>query len=381
MKPTPKNSNSKYFLIADIHFSKTKEIIGFVNPMEEFITKFLADPFTGEKIIIIAGDYFDTLLSPQDEAAKLGAKYLKKLESISDKLIILYGTMSHDRENYDVLRPFLASSTIFIKKPEVINNILFIPENYPTDWQEFYAPWLGKRTNKYDMIIGHGMITGGSMGSIIIQDEVDNQRLGGKHFNPDTLSECADQVFFGHIHIGQEIRPNVRYIGSMNRLRFGDETPKGFWTSIIDKSTPKGPSDAVCEIEFTELLSCLKFDTVTLDKLDDYKQLNNIPDTPAQQIPTIDATDTPVPLSPRVRVVVKTDLDTEEIKKLKQSGFAIKNEATAKDARNAKQLSELKHGEIDADTPYIEAITKIMDADATASKKLKAKIKEELDKN
>jgi hypothetical protein len=342
---------SKYYLIADIHFSKSKEIEGFKRPMEEFIENIKADTFNGEKRVIIAGDYFDTLLSPQDEAYRLGAKFLRELEDISDKLYILYGTMSHDRENYNVLESFLADTTEMIKMPRVIDDILFLPENYPENWEEFYEPWLGEG-KKYEMIVGHGMITGGSMGVIKIQDEIDNKRLGTKHFNPDTLSECAKQVFFGHIHIGQDIRHNVRYIGSMNRLRYGDETPKGFWTYEDEN------------INFTELATCLRFDTITYEE---YKEKPEVVDSLSE--------------SRKVRVLINSDLSAETKKELKKDGFAIKDNKSAREVREAKSLNKLKHDEVSSEMPYKEAIQKIMEADDKASKKLKEQITCELENN
>ena len=353
------------FLIADVHFSKTKLKDSFVKPIEEFIRFLTSRALEGGKFdVVIAGDYFDTQLSVADEVYSLATKYLKIISELSDELYIVYGTTSHDRENYDPLIPLFPSNVHFIKTMTNIKldpaglyspnclNTLFLPEEYPENWQEYYSDALNGDTS-YDLIVGHGMILGASMNDTI---KIDNRMLGDKGFKTSVFDKIAKQTFFGHIHQQQNLSDNVRYIGSMNKTGFGDESDKGFFELIVShhlnlENSPK-------TVVFHKLNDVLDFKTVVFhDSLD-----------------TAD-------LDPKLtRVLVSNDVSENDTDSLKKLGFFLKKESdTAKLNRENKKLNDLKFESFNQDIPLKTMLCEVIDNDKNISNKLKQSIYSELD--
>lgn len=247
------------YIISDIHFSKTKGLGCIADPMEEFIDILKIDK--NEKRVIIGGDYFDQYFDTSDIEYIEAIKYLKQLAENCDELVILYGTTSHDRSNYAPILPLLPSHVSFFKTIGVFNSklnsdrFLMIPEEYPEDFAEYYKDYVHGEGG-YDLVIGHGNIDGAQMNKYI---KIDNNRLGGRTFNKDDLGNLADEVFFGHIHLRQELRENVQYIGSMNKTGFGEEDEiKGFW--VYNSEHKKK--------EFRPLLMVHEFKDITIGEYD-----------------------------------------------------------------------------------------------------------------
>jgi DNA repair exonuclease SbcCD nuclease subunit len=199
------------YIISDIHFSKTKVLKSISDPMDEFISILRADD--EDKRVIISGDYFDQHFDNSDLAYKVAAQYLKNICDLALETIILYGTKSHDRSNYEPILPFLNENVHFFDKvgafTSKIDNtkFLLIPEEYPEDFSDYYSDHIMADENAYDVVIGHGNIVGAKMNEYV---KSDNNKRGGRAFNKEDLGKIAKEVFFGHIHLRQNLLDNVQ---------------------------------------------------------------------------------------------------------------------------------------------------------------------------
>jgi hypothetical protein len=157
------------------------------------------------------------------------------------KIRIVYGTESHECNQYDILNLFdLYSELKVIKKvsSEYLFddlNILYLPEEYMLDKYDYYKDYLYSN-NHYDYIFGHGVIRE------VMKDAVAHMKSSGENkrkrvpiFTSEELgSICNGQVYFGHYHINYNIDDKVISVGSFSRWKFGEDNPKGFYELDID---------------------------------------------------------------------------------------------------------------------------------------------------
>lgn len=344
----------KNYIISDIHFSKTKEFRAVADPMEEFIAKVKLD--MSEKRIIIGGDYFDHLFSTGDVEYKKAIGYLREMMGMCDEMIILYGTQSHDRSNYVPILEFLPNHVHFVDKAEMYKSklngdkILLLPEEYPSDFAEYYKKFFEVDDGEYDLLIGHGNILGAKMNDYVT---IDNRRLGNRTFNKKDLSRVSKQTFFGHIHLRQELMPNVDYIGSMNKTGFGEENEvKGYWTW-------EGDSE---EKEFFELVSVWDFVDVR------WEEFQNI---------EVDSESKAV-----VNYRILIDAETSEAvkKEIRALGLKMKREdKTASELVEEANESKLKYENLDIKGGLREQYMIAYEADIKNTKKVKKYIINELE--
>ena len=291
--------------------------------MDEFIGIMRDDD--EKKRLIISGDYFDHVFNTGDEEYIIALKYLRKLTELCDEMICLYGTQSHDRSNYDPILSFLPGHVKFVNRVGVYKsaisdeNILLIPEEYPNDFAEYYKQYIDVKENTYSMVIGHGNIDGAKMNEYIT---IDNARLGGKSFNRDDLSAIANEVFFGHIHLRQNLRDNVQYVGSMNKTGFGEEGEiKGFWIFDTEKN----------EKEFIELKSVHEFKDISVAE---FKLLDDV--------------DLGL-VNKEYRVLYTAETEEKDLEFVKKSGVKIKrSDKTARELCEESNQSKLKYESMDA---------------------------------
>jgi DNA repair exonuclease SbcCD nuclease subunit len=228
--------NYKGLIISDIHIGsikakKLKEELykGFIKYLQEK---------DNINYIVITGDLFDTKLSMNSEHAKLVFSFIRDLINICTerniKLRIIKGTEYHDNNQLDLL--------LSIKHDEcnmrIINtvteeelftgyNVLYIPEEYLTDKDEYYKEYFTKPNGYYNMIFGHGMINEVAF-IASVQESALTMSRAPIFKSEDLLRISSGLCFFGHIHTHQVIKDRIVYVGSYSRYSFGETEPKGF---------------------------------------------------------------------------------------------------------------------------------------------------------
>ena len=243
-------------ILADLHF-------GAIDP-EEFqdqintgLFRYIMDlDNKGESLdyIIIAGDLFDTKETFSSIVVQKVIFTLFTMLFLTDKwateIIIIEGTRTHDNMQLDTLNEIFSHMYDFYdSRITVVNNVsddmirgmktLFIPEEYVLDKESYYREWLSD-PNKYDLIVGHGMID-----KIWYANENKSNKndlvkhLSSPVFTLEELLNAGNRCYFGHIHTNKAYGENGRfkYIGPYTRWEFGSTTKVGFYHLSFDTET------------------------------------------------------------------------------------------------------------------------------------------------
>ena len=154
--------------ISDIHIGK-KDDIRLEKELKIFLD-YVNDNFKKIDILTISGDLFDRVLTANEYGTVLAINFVKSLLEVTSKnnipFRIIKGTRSHDFNQLDILK-FLSKENkelfriIEKNEHEEIKGykVLYLPEEYPTDYDDFYKEnLLSVEDNTYDIILGHGMI-------------------------------------------------------------------------------------------------------------------------------------------------------------------------------------------------------------------------------
>jgi hypothetical protein len=182
---------------------------------------------------------------------------------------------------------------------------------------------------------------------------IDNGRLGGKAFNRHDLGRIANEVFFGHIHLRQNLLDNVQYVGSMNKTGFGEEKEtKGYW--IFDTEANYK--------EFFELKSVHEFKDIGVEE---YKTMNE------EQLKNA-----------VFRVLYTVDTSESDLQLIKDAGVKSKrSDKTARELSDESNQSKLKYESMDANMDLKSQLLIAYEADKKNNKKIKEKIIEEINNN
>jgi len=227
-------------VFSDIHFGSMDSSKLF-NELQYSLLDYISLKVDNLDLVVISGDYFDKLLYLNDNHTYYASLFMIKLIDIikkfNAKLRIVYGTESHECNQYEYLNEWINNSNIdyrLIKtvQEECINNmmILYVPEEYIYNKSDYYKNYFNNE-NKYDYIFGHGVINELMPSSVHVNKKSTNSnRLKVPTFNSNELSHiCKGEVFFGHYHINSTINDNIHYCGSFSRTKFGEEEDKGFY--------------------------------------------------------------------------------------------------------------------------------------------------------
>lgn len=255
--------------IADIHWNA-------VNP--DKLNKELTDVFLKyirtHKIdmIVIAGDYYDSIVSLNSKASKLSMQFMANLIELSSLVGVKYiriikGTSSHDNNQLSNLKVFEMNEKVNFKIYETVTkediegyHILFLPEEYMKNVDEYYEDFFHET---YDIIFGHGMFKETSF--VATKQESAITLSKAPVFDSKAFCEmCNGPILFGHIHTSCNIKKKITYVGSFSRWVYGEEEPKGFYVTIIEGKEWKN--------EFIENTEAERYDTVTIINLEEYKE-------------------------------------------------------------------------------------------------------------
>lgn len=256
----------KGLCISDIHFGlpASARIYDELKQVKEFIEKNELD------VIHINGDFFDRKLSFSEPAALLAMQFFYDIRELcikkKIKLRIIHGTLSHERNQTEMFNKF-ASKHLDMKVINTVSeeelfpgfNVLYVPEEYPVDADEFYAPY---KTKEYSAIMMHGMWDFLAMNSMIEQaNRTDFQTA--PIFKFEDWKQCVPHgmIICGHIHSRHIYRKKIFYPGSFSAWDFTDLSERGFayYTYDTDRKFYK--------VNFINNTLCPSFGTISLDDL------------------------------------------------------------------------------------------------------------------
>lgn len=227
----------RILLLADLHIGAIQDTSYYYSTITNIIDAEVT--FKQCDVVVILGDYFDRLFKVNEEFVALAINVMSYLVRVCNKsktkIRIVYGTESHEMNQYRLFNHFLSSKHVDMKlfttcTEEIINgkSILYVPEEYMTSKYDFYKDTIyGEK--KYDYIFGHGVITEGMPAVVGKSRETDNINTENKvpHFNAGELSKAGKVVVFGHQHKPWDC-DNVHYLGSLFRWCFGEEENKRY---------------------------------------------------------------------------------------------------------------------------------------------------------
>jgi exonuclease SbcD len=219
-------------------------------------------------IIIHAGDVYDAAGTKADSlSAKLSFKIVKELADIAPVVIII-GTRSHDGKIAETLQYIKARFPVHVStRPEQlyyadgritdhagilapVEAILSLTpaptkQHFATDSdikgadseiaQAMSAMFLGfaAQAEPYKdaahVLVGHWQTDGALISTTQTLTGIDIS------LSKDQMALAdADIILLGHLHLAQEIKPNIFYSGSITGLTFGELEDKGFYIHTFD---------------------------------------------------------------------------------------------------------------------------------------------------
>lgn len=234
----------KGLVLADIHIGALS--VSQTYKELQFLKDYLRDRYFD--FIIVAGDLFDKKLYSGEEYIVIANELIVTLLKSCTKLRLVYGTKSHDNEQYSIFKQYESNTNSAIMQkldfrvipsveeeqlfPEV--KVLYIPEEYIHDKKEYYKEYFEKE-KEYDYVFGHGIIKEAMTNAVRNMKKSSEKRVKAPVFKTTELEKiCRGQVYFGHYHVNTNIHDKVFYVGSYSRDRFGEEEQKGFYEINFD---------------------------------------------------------------------------------------------------------------------------------------------------
>lgn len=263
--------------ISDIHIGK-KDDMKLKDELEIFFD-YLKNTENID-MITISGDLFDRVLTANEYGTTLALEFIQRLLDLYVPEIdirIIKGTRSHDFNQLDILKVFKEKAGSHFKiieknEVEVFNGyrILYLPEEYPTDYDDFYKEnLLGVEDKVYDFIIGHGMID--FIAFTGYEDDSENRVHGTPtHKANDLIRVTKGPIIFGHIHEKQEYKDKIYYTGSYSRYSFDTPSEKGFMAFDIDDNDPSNFKMTFIENTAAPTYAVLDIDKLNLEGVDDH---------------------------------------------------------------------------------------------------------------
>ena len=219
--------------IADIHIGTIKDTEYVYDVLKDIFYKEIVQNKTNA--VILLGDYFHRSLRINEPFTKLAINVMETLvrccKRTNTKLRCVYGTESHDANQYGLFQYFLNDKkldfkVIYTASEEMLFDdcpVLYLPEEYIENKESHYGKLLSK---KYQYIFGHGIIVEG-MPALKFDASIKSNEKFVYRWHSDELSKLCKQCVFGHQHKPTSMK-NVHYAGSLFRTSFGEEETKGY---------------------------------------------------------------------------------------------------------------------------------------------------------
>lgn len=258
--------------IGDIHFG-IKDTARLYKELSLF-KNYLKD--NDIQLLVFNGDYFDKKLSIGDPESYYAFIFFKEiLDIIKEKKIIcrmIQGTRSHDLNQLQVFKPYENDTDIDFKIYEEVTeenilgaDILFIPEEYPENSEEYYKYYKEK---KYHMCFVHGTF------DFVAQPGVIENSNRSTHSAPVFFWNDWKDVFengfvsAGHIHGRNTYKKKIFYPGSYSRWNYGERSDKGF------TSFEYNLDELSYSVEYIDNTLAPKFDVVSVSSIENVQSLN-----------------------------------------------------------------------------------------------------------
>lgn len=238
-------SKLRGILIADLHIGAI-DTEDFKNQIREYILKPLYE-IGNIDFLIFLGDFWDKKISLSDKSSELGMWFMNKVTSIVKTIRVIYGTESHEVDQYNVFSIYEENPELDFKIIHSVSDeylfdklhILYLPEEYITSKDEYYREYFSK-DKEYDYIFGHGVVAEAMTMVKHNKESKKENRLKPPVFTTADFKKCCKgEVYFGHYHVRSIIQDWVYYVGSFTRWIHGEEEEKGFYEIIYDDSFKK----------------------------------------------------------------------------------------------------------------------------------------------
>ena len=356
--------------IADVHIGAMKSQKEEEQLKIQFIDKLKAIPKLD--LIIIAGDLFHTKILINSGHFKVFTNFFKDLANVAKeknaKIRIIKGTESHDYRQLEYIKPIVDEFSVDCKifhtvGKEIIDeklNVLYIPEEYMEDKDEFYKEFMN---DTYDLIVFHGVVTetcfqAKNQESAITMSKapvLDTKKL---------MEICHGPILAGHIHTRTNIKEAIFYSGSFFRWCFGEEEKKGFYIHSYNEE------DYSYTNEFIENEMADKYKTIAMSLGDTDKEVPLIVDEMVQTFLALEEEN----VKYRLIYNIPETYDKPELLTKTLTEFFGKRENVKLIIRNnAKILDKVKNDE------KIKILrgkyAKVLDRNATLEEKIQAFIK------
>lgn len=229
--------NVKIFVIADIHLGVLDPQYQWENLKEHFLSHIETEK---PNIIVVNGDIMHEKCSVNSTTASVFQMFIDALTNTGSIVLIVEGTNTHDDNQIKIFSHRINEKFRIYNKVTVDNilgmKILFIPEEYMVDPDEYYSSYFSKG-EKYDFVFGHGMM---NHIAYVSKKKPIHRKLTApmwdydKHFK--NIVYC--KINFGHIHTPSKLG-KFSYNGSFGRYNHSEEEPKGFtiYDYDIDKKS------------------------------------------------------------------------------------------------------------------------------------------------
>lgn len=256
--------------------------------LEETLYKYI-ESLNNLNMIVIGGDLFDSKQYFSSDVIQYVLEFIDDLLRLTytsnTQLYIIKGTRTHDdlqlqtlksvakmckyhqrihiiEEVYDCRLTDIKDVDVYhviwypldkldmtedeLGEDDMIINVLFLPEEYIIDQNEYYKDTLYNEDKHYDLIFGHGMID--KIWYAQHGQDADFKQHSAPVFKVDDLERASNYSYFGHIHEHKKYGKNksVEYVGPYTRWEFGKEAPVGFVYFEYDEI------NKTCREEFVE---------------------------------------------------------------------------------------------------------------------------------
>lgn len=274
--------------ISDIHFGAFDSDELLKELRSQFINKLKHLPQLD--VIYIQGDLYHYELSLNSKHARNSFTFIDELLQVAfdkkAKVRIVVGTRSHDfnqLNNIISMRKDVDIRVISrVQDEELFEDyrVLYLPEEYIKDPDDYYEEYFNVDDNYYNAIIGHGFFEENCFSN----HNSETVMKAAPIFNSkEIIRICSGPITFGHDHSATHIKKKIFYTGSFSRWCQGEEEPKGFFISInnvYNENFKIIPVQNIMARKFisrtiTKLLKKYEVETL-INIVNDYIEINNI---------------------------------------------------------------------------------------------------------
>ncbi len=264
---------SKIAVIGDIHIGipQTERLYEEL----QYFVHWLED--TDVTILVINGDYFDRKLLLNESSTLKAMQFFVQLMEICEKkqikVRLIEGTMTHDMMQGVILEEIASGYNVdfkFIKTcgTEKLDglDVLYIPEEYPLNAEEFYAPFRFDEAGnpiQYDVIFVHGMLDSSGLSQLENKANKTTENSAPFFITKEWVKHLEHGVCMAsHYHARQSTKDGkFVYIGSYSAWNFVQPSEKGWGYLISDSdkheysyTLPVNPyAPKYIDIQFSEL--------------------------------------------------------------------------------------------------------------------------------